>query len=251
MNRRHEFIRGGQDRQLRYYEETASRYDAMQVSENDEHAIALRYVATYLEWLGAESVLDTGCGTGRGMRYLMERLPTLRVRGNDPSLALLSVARNDHGIPDHLIDCASSELLPYPDDSFDAVVETGVLHHVPRPDLVVSEMLRVARKAVFLSDSNIYGQGAVQARLAKLLLARAGVLKALNRLRRHGREWYYSEADGVAYSYSVFDSYRALNDACEQIIVIPTRGSDRLPLLTAGHVLMCGFKERLYRLPLG
>jgi ubiquinone/menaquinone biosynthesis C-methylase UbiE len=69
VSRWHEFIPGGQGRQLRYYEETASRYDAMHVSENDEHAIALRYVAMYLEWLGAESILDTGCGTGRAMRY--------------------------------------------------------------------------------------------------------------------------------------------------------------------------------------
>lgn len=237
---------GGQVRQLRYYEETASHYDAMHVSESDEHAIALRYVAMYLEWLGAESALDTGCGTGRAMRYLMAHLPTVQVRGNDPSEALLGVARSDHGIPADLLDCASSERLPYPDSSFDVVVETGVLHHVPRPDLVVSEMLRVACKAVFLSDSNIYGQGALPARLAKVVLARTGLLNTLNRLRRGGREWYYSTGDGIAYSYSVFDSYRALSDVCEQVIVIAIQGSDHFPLLTARHVLLCGFKERLY-----
>lgn len=180
------------------------------------------------------------------MRYLIEHLPRARVRGSDPSEALLGIARSDHGVSADLLDCASSERLPYSARSFDAVVETGVLHHVPRPDLVVSEMLRVARKAVFLSDSNIYGQGGLPKRLAKLVLARSGLLKALNRFRRGGHNWYCSESDGIAYSYSVFDSYQALNSACEQVVVIATQGSDRFPLLTAGHVLMCGFKERLY-----
>jgi ubiquinone/menaquinone biosynthesis C-methylase UbiE len=234
-----------QDQQLRYYQETASAYDARHVSSDDEHGIALRYITMYLDWLGAETVLDTGCGTGRAMRHLMEHRPALTVRGNDPSEALLKVARCDYGISAELLDCVSSEDLPYPDNAFDAVVETGVLHHVPRPDLVVSEMLRVSSQAVFLSDSNVYGQGAPATRIAKLLLARIGLLSTTNRLRRGGHECYFSEDDGIAYSYSVFDSYEAVSDACEQVIVIATEGSDRFPLLTASHVLLCGFKERL------
>jgi SAM-dependent methyltransferase len=236
----------GQRKQLLYYEQTAGRYDAMHVSRDDEHAIALHHIAMYLQWLDAASVLDTGCGTGRGMRFLISRLPSLHVRGNDPSEGLLKIATDVHGIPADLLDCVSSERLPYPNASFDAVIETGMLHHVPRPDVIVSEMLRVARKAVFLSDSNIYGQGRFPVRLLKLLLARAGLLKPLNRLRRGGRDWYYSEGDGVAYSYSVFESYRTLHDECVQVIVITTGGSDWFPLLTAPHILMCGFKSQLY-----
>jgi hypothetical protein len=35
----------------------------------------------------------------------------------------------------------------------------GALHHVARPGQVVADMLRVGAKAVFISDSNSFGQG--------------------------------------------------------------------------------------------
>ncbi len=53
---------------------------------------------------------------------------------------------------------ASGLALPFKDDGFDAVVESSVLRHVSDPKAVVSEMIRVARKAVFLVDSNIFGR---------------------------------------------------------------------------------------------
>jgi hypothetical protein len=56
----------------------------------------------------------------------------------------------------------------------------------------------------------------VPARVAELALARLHLLDAVNRARRGGRRWYHTEGDGVAYSYSVFDSYRQVADACER-----------------------------------
>jgi ubiquinone/menaquinone biosynthesis C-methylase UbiE len=54
-------------------------------------------------------------------------------------------------------------------NSIDAAFECGVLHHVAEPSHVVGEMMRVARKAIFLSDSNRFGQGRLIARILKLL----------------------------------------------------------------------------------
>jgi SAM-dependent methyltransferase len=236
--------------QREYYERTAGSYDAVHTAEPDEHGFALRHVVMYLEWLGAESVLDTGCGTGRAMAYIARRLPHVEVRGNDPSAALLDVAAETHGIPRDRLDLAASEELPYPDGSFDAVVETGILHHVAEPGRVVEEMLRVARRAVFLSDSNIYGQGRLPVRLVKLALARAGLFGPVDWLRRGGRRWSYSEGDGVAYSYSVCDALPLLRKQCAETIVIPTiaaRGLEDVPLVGAAHALVCGFKEPLPR----
>lgn len=233
-----------------YYARTAGQYDEWHTMDpHDEHYRALRHVVAYLLWIGCSSVLDTGCGTGRGMRYIADALPGVRVHGNDPSAELLALAAERNGLPSERLDCSSSENLPYPDDAFDAVVETSVLHHVPRPELVISEMLRVARRAVFLSDTNIYGAGPPPARIIKLGLAKAGLLRPVLRLRRGGREWVYTEGDGVAWSYSVFDSYPALESACAEVVVVPTsagrRGVGALPLLLSPHCLVCGFKEPL------
>ncbi len=235
-------------RQQAYYAETADRYEADHVQDGDEHYFALRHIAFYLEWIGARSVLDTGCGTGRALRFLHESLPHLSIRGNDPSEELLAVAVRDHGVPANTLDCCPSEQLPYEDSSFDAVVATGVLHHVAEPEKVVAELLRVARVAVFISDSNIYGQGGRIARLAKHFLARAHLLGPVNWVRRGGHHWFYSAGDGIAYSYSVFDSLSLLRKSCPSIIVIPTLPSGMTgscPLGESSHCLVSAFKSAL------
>ena len=219
-----------------YYKRTASEYDAVHVSPSDEHALGLGLVATHIERLGATSLLDTGCGTGRAMRYFRERFPDMTVRGNDPSPELYAASQ----LPDELFDCVSSDKLPYNDGQFDVVVEFGVLHHVANPERIVGEMLRVARRAIFLSDVNIYGSGRFG--LLKYLLMRARLLRTINRLRRGGRDWYYSEGDGVAYSYSVFDSYRQVERACAAVHVLPLDGSGPARFGSV-HVLLCGFKD--------
>jgi len=232
-----------------YYARTAATYDGMH--DMGEHHDALRHVAMYMRAIGASSLLDTGCGTGMAMLYLEREIAGLTTRGNDPSAALLSVASERHGIPSERLDCAGSERLPYEDGAFDVVVETGMLHHTPEPQRVVAEMLRVARKAVFISDSNIYGQegSSLPARALKLALARAGLLRPLLRRMRGGQDWYYNEGDGIAWSYSVFDSYPLVHDACAEVVVVPTgikrRLADACPILFASHCLIAGFREPL------
>jgi len=232
-----------------YYARTAAIYDGMH--DMGEHHDALRHVAVYMQAVGAKSLLDTGCGTGMAMLYLAREIPALQTHGNDPSEALLRVAQERHGIPSDQLDCVSSERLPYEDGAFDAVVETGMLHHTPEPQRVVAEMLRVARKAVFISDSNIYGQegSSLAARALKLALARAGLLPPLLRRMRGGHDWYFNEDDGVGWSYSVFDSYPQVRRACADVVVLPTGDrralADACPILFASHCLMAGFKEPL------
>lgn len=53
-----------------------------------------------------------------------------------------------------LICCSSYELL-FTDNSFDVVTEMGILHHVAEPERVVAEMLRVAKKAIFIMNLTI------------------------------------------------------------------------------------------------
>jgi SAM-dependent methyltransferase len=65
---------------------------------------------------------------------------------------------------------ASGDALPFADNSFDAVCEFGILHHVPDPARVVKEMLRVARNVIVISDANRFGQGFLPLRILKLLL---------------------------------------------------------------------------------
>lgn len=234
-------------RQRRYYAETAEHYDEMHSFA--EHRVALWQVAAFVKALGARTLLDTGCGTGLAMRYLAGAVPGLIVHGNDPSDPLLQVAQRRFGVPANQLDCADSTNLPYEDRAFDVVIETAVLHHVPEPDRVIQEMLRVSRRAIFISDSNTYALGSFGSRLAKAALAKTGTLDFVNRLRRQGHDWYYTEGDGIGWSYSVYDSLALIRADCPEVFVIPTQTDRRLagsvPFLFSPHMLVAGFKEPL------
>jgi ubiquinone/menaquinone biosynthesis C-methylase UbiE len=231
--------------QAEYYKSTAALYDAMHVEAPDQHLFALQMIEALSETLGLKTFLDVGAGTGRGVRYLLERGKT--VRGIEPVQELIDegVAR---GVPREVVTRGTGYRLPYRDMSFDAVFECGVLHHVAEPSKMVDEMTRVARRAVFISDANRFGQGRLPVRLLKLALYKAGLWRAARFLRTGGKMYTISEGDGLAYSYSVFDSYFQLDRWANQVLLLPTssdvpRCSSWLnPLITAPDVLLCGLK---------
>ena len=133
--------------QAAYYVKTASAYDELHTSQqNDEHYAALRIMCALGESLGIETYLDVGAGTGRGVCFFQER--GKRVHGVEPVTALIEQAHRK-GVPAGVIVRGSGYRLPFDDNSFDAVYECGVLHHVADPDLVVREMMRVAKKRSF------------------------------------------------------------------------------------------------------
>ena len=69
----------------------------------------------------------------------------------------------------------------------------------------------------------------------------------VNFIKTRGKGYLISEGDGLAYSYSVFDSYKIISNWADKIFVIPTKnlGIDKrlTPILGSGHILLCGIKE--------
>jgi ubiquinone/menaquinone biosynthesis C-methylase UbiE len=232
--------------QRAYYERIAAEYDDRHPDGNQQHGRALRLIAALTRELDAESVLDVGTGTGRGIAYLREHAPDLGVHGIEPVAALTREAVRN-GVPAELISEGRGESLPFEDESFDVAMALGVLHHVPDPSAVVGEMMRVARKAVCISDANRFGRGWLPVRLVKLLLARAGLWRAAFWLRTGGRGYLATEDDGVAYSYSAYDSFSQLAGWTDDIRVIgtPTRRPRTWahPLLTCEHVLLVAVRQ--------
>lgn len=233
------------DLQRRYYTETASVYDSMHGADH-EHFVALRHISSYVQLLDLSSILDVGCGTGRGIRYFLEHHAELAIRGVEPVQALIDESHRN-GIPPDLVSCGRGEELPFEDGSFDAACEFGVLHHVEKPDLVVREMMRVASKAIFLSDSNRFGRGPLTLRWVKLLLYKLGLWHAADLLNTGGKGYRVSEGDGVSFSYSVFDSYELLREWADRVIVISTKNATSRswlhPLLTTDHALLCAIRD--------
>lgn len=230
--------------QREYYKKTALKYDKMHVSDADEHGSALNWVVSICKTNKVERVLDVGCGTGRALFKLKEA--GFQVMGIEPSESLLEIALEKGAAKDEVI-LASGEKIPLSDSCVEAVCEFGVLHHVENPNLVLEEMMRVASKFIFISDSNRFGQGAYFMRWIKLLIYKAGFWPIVNWVRTAGKNYMISEGDGLFYSYSVYDSLKLLAPWAKQIYLIPTRDEGVKgwlhPLLTASHVLLVAVKK--------
>ena len=78
----------------------------------------------------------------------------------------------------------------------------------------VSEMLRVTKKGIFISDCNNFGQGSFISRSAKQVINKLGLWKVFDIIKTKGKGYTLSEGDGLAYSYSVFNDYNLIKKKC-------------------------------------
>ena len=119
------------------------RYRSKTIKKETFHTVSL--LTPHLE--AGASVLDIGCGEG----YVLDEL---RARGvaNVQGVDIVDIRRNKE-YPFRLYD---GQTLPFPDRSFDLVVLSFVLHHVPndRKMVLLEEALRVSRaKVVIVEDT--------------------------------------------------------------------------------------------------
>jgi ubiquinone/menaquinone biosynthesis C-methylase UbiE len=192
----------------------------MHAHEGDDDLNNLEFVWALLRTVAAQTVLDVGAGTGRGIRRLLDAIPSLSICGIEPVAALIQQSVHKNGLPQGMILQGSGDALPFEDASFDVVCSFALLHHVPKPDTVVQEMLRVARKAVIIVDSNRFGQGKWPVRVLKLALYKVGLWGFVNFLKTGGKGYMLTEGDGLAYSYNVYDSLDRIAQWADQVILI-------------------------------
>jgi hypothetical protein len=104
-------------------------------------------------------------------------------------------------------------------------------------------MLRVAKKAVFISDANNFGQGRLLARTLKQAINALGLWGLADLVKTGGKGYLCSEGDGLAYSYSVFSDYRQIKAACTRVHLLDTAGGGSNLYRSAAHVALLGIKK--------
>lgn len=118
---------------------------------NPVRATAQRYLETpYLIGgrgsLAGKHVLEVGCGRGVGLEILLA-LGAAHVTGFDLDPKMVKLAQErvaKHGGRAHVF-VGDAEAIDGPDGSFDAVVDYGILHHVPNWRQALHEVARLLK----------------------------------------------------------------------------------------------------------
>lgn len=191
-----------------------------------------------------QSVLDVGAGTGRTITYLKKKFPPLKIVGVEPVKELREIGYQKGVSKDELID-GDGNKLGFTDNTFDLVCEFAVLHHVPKPAIMVQDMIRVSKKAIFISDVNGFGQGNFLVRSVKQLINGVKLWKAFNWITTKGKVYKLSEGDGLFYFYSVFNNYNLVDSQYKNVHVLNTRHTMGInPYRHAPQIALFGYHKK-------
>ncbi|MDZ4820297.1 MAG: class I SAM-dependent methyltransferase [Planctomycetota bacterium] len=103
-------------------------------------------------------VLDLGTGPARIPIELCRRTQNVRVMAMDGSVSMLQLARMNTELSSMThqvqLDQTDANQMHYSDEMFDAVISNSLLHHVPDPSRVLSEIVRVLQPGglIFIRD---------------------------------------------------------------------------------------------------
>ncbi len=100
--------------------------------------------ATQADFSG-KRVLEVGCGHGGGASYLTRTLGPASYTGLDLNPAAIAFCRKKHNLPGLDFERGDAQNLPFPDQSFDVVINIESSHCYPRLSSFLAEVARLLR----------------------------------------------------------------------------------------------------------
>jgi SAM-dependent methyltransferase len=85
-------------------------------------------------------VMDVGCGTGRWTKYLQNKVKF--IEAIDPSNAIFYADKLLKGTDNIRLSKASTDTIPFDDNTFDFVMSIGVLHHIPNTQKAMDDCVK-------------------------------------------------------------------------------------------------------------
>lgn len=95
--------------------------------------------------ISAKDVLEISCGHGGGASYLARTLRPASYVGLDANATGIAFCQKVHTVPDLHFVHGDAQNLPFPDRSFDAVINVEASHIYPAFDRFLDEVARVLR----------------------------------------------------------------------------------------------------------
>jgi SAM-dependent methyltransferase len=113
--------------------------------EPNRYSIQLYHRTATQADLGGKQVLEVSSGHGGGAAYLVRTLQPASYTGLDYNPDGVAFAQKRHNLPGLDFVHGNAESMPFPDQSFDAVINVEAAHSYPHFDRFLPEMTRVLR----------------------------------------------------------------------------------------------------------
>ncbi|MEO5891613.1 MAG: class I SAM-dependent methyltransferase [Ferruginibacter sp.] len=88
--------------------------------------------------------IDIGCGTGRWTKFLTNKVGF--IEAIDPSNAIFAADKLLGDIENVRLTKASTETIPFADETFDFAMSIGVLHHIPNTQQAMADCVKKVKK---------------------------------------------------------------------------------------------------------
>lgn len=189
-----------------HFDERAALYDDHTFSMDKADFENFNTIIPYLIERCGDSILEIATGSG----IILEKLfkSGKDCYGMDISPGLLRIAEEKRGIPAERLACGDAENLQYPDNRFDSVCVFRSLHHMSDQAAVLDEMIRCAKRNVFVYDSS----GGWR-RTVKHLLNKVGLYQTIYYLKTGQKDTGYrppNETEGPVNVFYVEDAVEIL-----------------------------------------
>lgn len=136
-----------------------------------EH-VTKKYYFEYFDELKNKVVLEIGCGSGPGTKMILKYFSPRKILATDLDPRQIALARKNFINKKVDFEIADATKLNYHDNSFDAVFDYGVIHHLPSPEWreCLNEIYRVLKPGgkVLLYDISIEAFDTIWGKIIKL-----------------------------------------------------------------------------------
>lgn len=104
-----------------------------------------RIIFENLDLSGKERILEIGCGRGFYLRTLDQILPPLEITGIDLNERYLQTAKKFIDNPKVNLIKADATSLPFKNNTFNRIIASEILEHIPDDEKAISQMYRVLK----------------------------------------------------------------------------------------------------------
>lgn len=152
--------------------------DATDYNDMDHSAVNVLFADDFLATgFAGTDILDLGTGTALIPIEICQRNPEFRIMAADMAVSMLELARYNlegSGLTNRIqLSHVDAKKLPYSDKMFGAVISNSIVHHIPKPEAVIREAIRVTKTAGVLFFRDLL-RPAFQAELEQLVKQYAG-----------------------------------------------------------------------------